>query len=75
MVRKEALPEICRSYLLTKVTSLQSTGRNIIKKELLTKFLEVVLKMLENFQEELCSGVRFCRSTNCSYQPCLCLKF
>ena len=51
--------EILRNFLLTGVVGLQSTGCNITKNELLTKFLKDVLKILENFQGELCNWILF----------------
>ena len=38
MFREVAPPKISRSYLLTRVAGLQSTGCNAAKKELLNKF-------------------------------------
>ena len=45
------LPEISRSPLSIVVAGLQYTVCNATRKELLTKFLKVVLKLAENFQE------------------------
>ena len=56
---KVAPQEILRNFLLTGVVGLQSTGCNTTKNELLTKFLKDVLKILENFQGELCDWVLF----------------
>ena len=45
--------QISKGPLLTGVAGLQSTGYNVTKNELLTKFLKNVLKNSENVQEEL----------------------
>ena len=50
---------LSKGPLLTGVAGLQSTGCNVTKNELLTKFLKDILKISGNVQEELCNGVPF----------------
>ena len=58
MFQKVALKEILTS-LLTAVACLHSAVCNAIDNELLTKFLEGVLKLTEIFQEVTFNGVPF----------------
>ena len=57
--RKVALIRSSRDFSFTGVVGLQSTGCNATKDGLLTKFLKVVWKILENFKEEVCNGLPF----------------
>ena len=59
MFQKVALKEILTSPLLTAVACLHSAVCNAINNELLTKFLEGVLKLTEIFQEVTFNGVPF----------------
>ena len=59
MFRKVAFLEISKSPLLTAVAGVQSTVYNATKNELLTTFIKVNLKLLENFREMITNGVPF----------------
>ena len=64
MFQKVALLEISRSFLLTRVASLQYTFCNGAKYKLLTKFLEAAFKFTENFQEVISDGVPYQKFTD-----------
>ena len=57
--QKIALLKISRNFFLIGSVGLQSSGYKPAKDGLQTKTLNTVLKILENFQEELCNKVLF----------------
>ena len=58
MIRNISKSSFSRNFEKCGLAGLHSTSWNVIKNELLTK-LSKVLKILDNFQEELCNGALF----------------
>ena len=69
MFQKEGLLGVLRNSLLTGATDIQSTDCNVSKNELLTKFLQVVLKISENFQKKSVMEFYFSKLQAYKQQP------
>ena len=59
IVGKVPLLEYSIISILSGGAGLQSTGSNVIKNELLTKFIREVWKMSKKFQKKIFNGVLF----------------